>query len=118
MRGCPAIIANQKNTIMLTIGVGIGNIGIGAFHAGRDIGGDEQRIEAVETAWSGETFKHILLPVWMSAYRYRGKVYHILINARTGELIGARPYSAWKITLTVLAILLLIGIIVLIAATR
>ena len=42
MRGCPAIIADQKNAIMLTIGVGIGNIGIGAFHAGRDIGGDEQ----------------------------------------------------------------------------
>ena len=42
MRGCPAIITNQKDTVMLTIRVGIGNIGIGAFHAGRDIGGDEQ----------------------------------------------------------------------------
>jgi DNA-directed RNA polymerase subunit RPC12/RpoP len=84
----------------------------------RDIGGDVQNITSKRSSYSRVTFKHILLPVWMSAYRYRGKVYHILINARTGELIGARPYSVWKITLAVLAALLVIGIIVLIAATR
>ncbi|MDO9526497.1 MAG: primosomal protein N' (replication factor Y) - superfamily II helicase, partial [Gemmobacter sp.] len=39
----------------------------------RDIGGDEQRVTSIDTDWSRETFKHILLPVWMAAYKYNGK---------------------------------------------
>ena len=37
---------------------------------------------------------------------------------RTGEVVGERPYSAVKITLLVLAILLFIGILVAIAAAN
>ena len=39
----------------------------------RDIGGDEQRIGSVATDYDEERFKHILLPIWMAAYRYKGK---------------------------------------------
>ncbi|MDX2116946.1 MAG: hypothetical protein SFY96_02055 [Planctomycetota bacterium] len=70
-----------------------------------DIGGDHQRITGKQSRYDDITFKHILLPVWTSAYRYHGKVYSILVNARTGEVIGERPWSAWKITGLVLAIL-------------
>ncbi len=35
-----------------------------------DIGGDHQRINTVDTHYRGVTFKHVLLPVWISAYRY------------------------------------------------
>lgn len=63
----------------------------------RDIGGDRQIIHFVNTTYHRPTFKHILLPVWVSAYRYQNKVYQFLINARTGEVQGERPYSAWKI---------------------
>ncbi|GIX15227.1 MAG: hypothetical protein KatS3mg118_3186 [Paracoccaceae bacterium] len=73
----------------------------------RDIGGDEQRIDAISTRISDVTFKHILLPVWLSAYRYRGKVYRFIVNARTGEVQGERPWSAGKIALAVLAGLVL-----------
>ncbi|MCX7933752.1 MAG: hypothetical protein N3A66_00660, partial [Planctomycetota bacterium] len=52
----------------------------------RDIGGDHQRIHSVRTAYRDITYKHILLPVWLSAYRYRGKVYRLLVNARTAEV--------------------------------
>jgi DNA-directed RNA polymerase subunit RPC12/RpoP len=83
-----------------------------------DIGGDEQRIHASHTRYASITFKHILLPVWMSAYRFREKIYRILINARTGEVQGERPYSAWKITGAVVAVLIVIGILILISATR
>jgi predicted RNA-binding Zn-ribbon protein involved in translation (DUF1610 family) len=79
----------------------------------RDIGGDEQRIENLSTQYSGITFKHILLPIWISAYRYHDKLYRILINARTGEVQGDRPYSAWKIAGLVILILAIIGVIVL-----
>ena len=48
------------------------------------------------------TFKHLLLPVWLLAYRYREKTYQVLINAGTGEVQGDRPYSWAKIALAVI----------------
>jgi ribosomal protein S27E len=73
------------------------------------IGGDEQRIHSAETEYFDITFKYILLPVWMSVFRFRGKSYPIFINARTGEVEGERPYSAWKIAgAAALALLVLI----------
>ena len=72
----------------------------------RDIGGDQQRIHSVSTRYSAVTFKHVLLPVWISAYRYRDKVYRFLINGQTGEVSGESPKSAWKVALLVGAILL------------
>ena len=54
----------------------------------------------------GVTFKHILLPVWISAYRYHQRVFRFLVNARTGEVQGERPWSAIKIAMLVIAIVL------------
>jgi len=79
-----------------------------------DIGGDEQRIHSSQTQYSNITFKHILLPVWMSAYRFRDRVFRMLINARTGEVQGERPYSAWKIAGVTIAALFAIAILILI----
>lgn len=81
-----------------------------------DIGGDHQRITSMSPRYDGITFKHILMPIWVSAYRYRAKVYRFLVNGRTGEISGERPWSAWKITLAVLAGLAVIGVIIAIAA--
>lgn len=75
----------------------------------RDIGGDEQRVHSMKTAWQAVTFKHVLLPVWSAAYRYRNKTWLVLINARTGEVLGDRPYSAWKIAALVLVLLAIGG---------
>ncbi|WP_028029856.1 hypothetical protein [Gemmobacter nectariphilus] len=67
----------------------------------RDIGGDEQRIERIDTDWSEETFKHILLPVWTAAYKYGGKSYRFVVNGQTGKVKGERPWSVWKIAFAV-----------------
>jgi hypothetical protein len=67
-----------------------------------DIGGDEQRVSNVDTAVDDVTFKHILLPVWLAAYKYRGRAFRFVVNGRTGRVQGERPYSAWKITFAVL----------------
>lgn len=75
----------------------------------RDIGGDEQRISSEQVSYSDLKFKHILLPVWMSAYKFKGKVYQFMVNARTGEVQGTRPYSAAKIAATVIASAVIIG---------
>ena len=74
----------------------------------RDIGGDEQRVGSVDTDYAAETFKHILLPVWMAAYKYNGKSYRFLVNGQTGEVQGERPWSIWKIGI---AVALIVGVV-------
>jgi hypothetical protein len=69
----------------------------------RDIGGDEQRIHSMSTTYSATTFKHLLLPVWVSSYRFNKKQYQVMVNAQTGEVLGDRPYSVWKISLAVVS---------------
>lgn len=67
------------------------------------IGGDEQRVDDLKTKFTALTFKHLLLPVWLMAYRYRDKTYPVMVNAVTGEVSGDRPYSWIKISLAILA---------------
>ena len=76
----------------------------------RDIGGDVQRVDDIDSDYRDETFKHILLPVWMAAYKYGGKSYRFLVNGQTGEVQGERPWSVWKITFAVLGVLIVVGI--------
>jgi DNA-directed RNA polymerase subunit RPC12/RpoP len=73
----------------------------------RDIGGDRQRITALETRVGALGFRHVLLPLWLAAYRYRGRSWRFVVNARTGSVSGERPWSVAKIALAVLALLLL-----------
>ena len=77
----------------------------------RDIGGDHQRIHSLDTSHSSVTYKHVLLPMWICSYRYREKIYRFLVNARTGEVQGQRPWSWIKITLTALTAAALIFMI-------
>ena len=77
-----------------------------------DIGGDEQSIDELSTHYSGITFKHLLLPVYAGAYRFKGKVFQIIVNARTGEIQGDRPYSSVKIVLLIAFLLLVVLILV------
>lgn len=77
----------------------------------QDIGGDHQRIHSTDTRYDDITFKHVLLPLWISAYRYRDRSFRFLVNARTGEVCGERPYSAAKIALAVLAALIVAMVI-------
>lgn len=67
-----------------------------------DIGGDRQEIHDLRTDISDITFKHVLLPVWLAVYKYRGRTFRFVVNGRTGTVQGERPYSAWKITFAVI----------------
>ncbi len=81
----------------------------------QDIGGDTQRVTRMDMNLSEETFKHILLPVYVSAYRYNGKEYNFFINGENGTISGTRPYSFWKIFFTVVLVLAVIVIIALVS---
>lgn len=81
----------------------------------RDIGGDRQQIHSVDTNYSNITFKHLLVPVYAGAYRFNNKVYQVVINGRTGEVQGERPYSWIKIGCLIFVILIVLLFIVMIA---
>ncbi|MGE5182632.1 MAG: hypothetical protein ACM31C_11245 [Acidobacteriota bacterium] len=81
----------------------------------RDIGGDSQQIDNMNVNWDSVRFRHVLMPVWLSAFHYNDKVFHVAVNAATGEVVGERPYSASKIALFVLAIAAIIAVIVVLA---
>lgn len=76
-----------------------------------DIGGQHQRVTTVRCQYDDITFKHVLLPVWLSAYRYRDKTYRFIVNARTGQVQGERPWSVAKIALAVVGVLVLLLVI-------
>ncbi|GIW82575.1 MAG: hypothetical protein KatS3mg105_4382 [Gemmatales bacterium] len=78
----------------------------------RDIGGDHQRLHTVQTQYVGVTFKHLLLPIWVAPYRFGKRSYQILVNARTGEVVGSRPYSWVKIIGFILMVAVVVAMLV------
>ena len=72
----------------------------------RDIGGSHQQISAARSQYDDITFKHVLLPVWISAYRYRDRTFRFIVNARTGQVQGERPWSVLKIALAMIGVLI------------
>ncbi len=75
------------------------------------IGGDVQQVDSQQTNYSAVTFKHILLPVWLLAYRYQNKTYQVMMNAATGGVSGQRPYSWVKITFAAMLIAIVVATI-------
>jgi hypothetical protein len=74
----------------------------------RQVPGDTHRGLEIAPQYSGETFKHILVPVWLLTYDYHGRSFQVVANAATGEIAGRYPKSGWKIFLLVATILLAI----------
>jgi predicted RNA-binding Zn-ribbon protein involved in translation (DUF1610 family) len=79
------------------------------------IGGDTQRVDSIRTSYAAITFKHLLLPVWLLAYKHNKKSYQVAINAASGEVVGERPYDWVKILLLVLVLAIVVGTIILLS---
>jgi ribosomal protein S27E len=77
----------------------------------RAVPGDTQRNLQVYSTYSAQTFKHVLVPVWVLAYTYGPKSYQVVVNGYTGSIAGKHPLSWIKISLLIMAILIVIGII-------
>ena len=77
-----------------------------------DVPGDTHRNLSVSTAFHEQTFKHMLLPVWLLSYTYGSKSYQVLVNGSTGQIAGHRPWSAIKLFFFTVGCLILILILV------
>jgi len=77
--------------------------------ASSDVPGDTHRNLHIYPEYSQETFKHVLVPVWLLAYDYGHKKFQVVVNGVTGEVAGTHPLSVWKIVgLSILALIVLI----------
>ncbi len=65
------------------------------------LGGDTQRNLHVNSSKDSQTFKHIILPIWIASYVYNDKIYHFTINGQTGRVSGKKPISYFKIAFCV-----------------
>lgn len=78
---------------------------------GSAVPGDTYRNLQVATQYAGQTFKHVLLPVWLLTYTYGTKNYQVIVNGVTGKIEGEYPLSWIKIALVTLAALIAIAIV-------
>jgi DNA-directed RNA polymerase subunit RPC12/RpoP len=76
--------------------------------ASHSLGGDTQRNLSVQSQKFDQTFKHLIMPVWLASYTYNDKIYRFVINGQTGKVHGKKPYSWIKITFAVLLLILII----------
>jgi Zn finger protein HypA/HybF involved in hydrogenase expression len=74
--------------------------------------GDTQRNLEIFPTYSAETFKHILVPLWLLTYTYGKRVFQVVANGYTGAIAGRYPKSPWKIAGAVLLAVIAIMTIV------
>jgi predicted RNA-binding Zn-ribbon protein involved in translation (DUF1610 family) len=65
----------------------------------REVPGDTHRDLRVWTQHGDVTWKHVLLPLWIAAYRFRNKKWLFLVNGQTGRVAGRAPLSWVKIAI-------------------
>ena len=82
---------------------------------GAEVPGDTYRNLQVDADYSGQTFKHILTPIWLLTYNYGARNFQVVINGYTGVIAGKYPKSWVKIFFAVLAMLAIAGFIFLAA---
>ncbi|MCW1887068.1 zinc ribbon domain-containing protein [Luteolibacter flavescens] len=85
---------------------------------GREVPGDTYRNLRIFPQFSDKTFKHILVPIWLLAYQYRGKTWQGAVNAVTGTAHARFPLSAWKIAFVTLLVIAVIALVAFIANSR
>lgn len=78
----------------------------------RMIPGDTHRNLRIAPDYSAQTFKHVLLPVWLLTYTYGSKNYQVAVNGFTGKIAGEYPLSWVKITIAIVIGLIILGLVI------
>jgi Zn finger protein HypA/HybF involved in hydrogenase expression len=84
----------------------------------QQVPGDTHSSLNVQSDYSGQTYKHILVPIWLLSYTYGTTRYQVVINGYTGTIAGKYPKSWVKILFLVFGIGMGILILALIGASH
>ena len=63
------------------------------------------------TLYSNITYKYLLVPTWISSFKYKDKVYQFAVNGQTGKVGGKAPVSAWRVIIFILIIIAIIALL-------
>ncbi len=80
----------------------------------KSIASSHVRNLSVSADFSDESWRYILLPVYLAAYRHEERVFQVMINAQTGKVAGQKPVAWWKVWLAIAAFIapgVILGII-------
>ena len=72
------------------------------------IPGDTHRNLNIHPEFSGQTFKHILLPVWLLSYTFGTRSFQVVVNGYTGKITGEYPISWVKVTIAIVLALIIV----------
>lgn len=72
---------------------------------------DHVRSLQLDTVYNDITYKYLLLPVWLSSYKYKDKVYQFMVNGQTGKVAGKSPVSAIKVTICIIVVIAICSIL-------
>ena len=72
---------------------------------------DEVSNVQVQAEYRDETYKHVLLPMYSTAYTYKGKHYRVLINGQSGRVEGDYPKSPVRIGAIVLLVAMIVSLV-------
>ncbi len=78
----------------------------------QDIAADTHRNLQLDARFDEQTFKHVLLPVWLVSYQYGDRSFQAVVNGVSGQVAGEYPKSWVKIALAVLLGLVLLAVFV------
>lgn len=73
--------------------------------------GDTHRNLRIFPTYSAQTFKHLLVPIWLLTYNYGRTAYQVLVNGYTGKIAGEHPYSWWKVALLIVLALIALFVV-------
>jgi Zn finger protein HypA/HybF involved in hydrogenase expression len=76
---------------------------------------DKVRNFSAQLDYQEETWRYILVPLYLAAYQHGGRTYQVLVNGQTGAIAGQRPVDWHKVGLA-LALLVLPGLILCVLA--
>jgi len=70
---------------------------------------DQVRKLKVSATYSDVKFKYLMLPIWLSSFKFNSKLYNFAVNGQTGKVGGQAPISPLRVAVAIIAGILVIG---------
>jgi predicted RNA-binding Zn-ribbon protein involved in translation (DUF1610 family) len=71
----------------------------------QDIPTHHVRNFSMSADFADESWRYILLPVYLATYRFENEPYQLILNGQTGAVAGQKPVAWWKVWLVIAALL-------------
>lgn len=67
----------------------------------QQINGTKIRNFSMTANFPNETWRYVLLPVYLAAYKYKGRIFQVMVNGQTGAVAGQKPVVWAKVWLAI-----------------